>query len=373
MDGQKRVLVVDDSSLVRHRLTTIIDAAPGFAVAGTASTGAEALAALPRLRPDVITLDVQMPDMDGLETLHQIMEKFPTPVLMVSSQTEAGAKTTIDALALGAVDYIAKPAAPWAHGTVSFKDDLIAKLGIVAAVQVRRMNWRPAAVLPRLTEAENGLPARSSGPMRPDTSVLVVMGCSTGGPQALDQIFGDLQQTLPAAFVVVQHMPPLFTRSLAARLNRRTAMEVREVAEGDSLQAGAVLVGQGGFHVTLGKDRCLHIDQTPQVHGVRPAIDRLLFSVAENWPGKCLVTIMTGMGVDGAAGARALHDQGVDILAQDENTSIVYGMPRAVAELGIARAVLPLDKLGPAIERWVLETASGIEAGVRGAGICKPS
>jgi len=212
-----------------------------------------------------------------------------------------------------------------------------------------------------LQSAQSGTPEEPAAPApqsqgKPDDTVLVVIGSSTGGPQALDQLFSDLSNLLPAAFVVVQHMPPLFTKSLAARLNRRTAMDVREVGEGDPVKRGTVLVGQGGFHVTLGKDKRYHIDQTPSVHGVRPAVDRLLFSVAENWSGKCLVIIMTGMGSDGTAGARALHAQGVEILAQDESTSIVYGMPRSAVDAGIVKSIHPLDKLGPAIEQWIRET-----------------
>ena len=158
-------------------------------------------------------------------------------------------------------------------------------------------------------------------------------------------------------------MPPVFTKSLAARLNRRTEMDVREVDEGDLVRSGTVLVGQGGFHVTLGKDKRYHIDQTPPLHGVRPAVDRLLFSlVAENWPGKCLVIIMTGMGSDGTAGARALHARGVEILAQDESTSIVYGMPRSAVDAGIVKASHPVDRLGQAIEQWVRATVDAVPA-----------
>ncbi len=363
MDEPKRVLIVDDSSLVRHRLSTIIRSAPGFEVAGIASTGSECLALLPQLRPHVITLDVHMPDMDGLETLRQIMDRQPTPVLMVSSETDAGAKTTIDALALGAVDYIAKPTTPWIHTADAFREDLVTKLTVVAGVRVRPGRRRtgmlaPLAAEPVLSNPQNDPPralAQNAG--RWEDTPLVAIGSSTGGPQALDQLFSDLRSMQPAAFIVVQHMPPVFTKSLAGRLNRRTEMDVREVDEGDVVRSGTVLVGQGGFHVTLGKDKRYHIDQTPPLHGVRPAVDRLLLSLAENWPGKCLVVIMTGMGVDGTNGARVMHAHGAEVLAQDESTSIVYGMPRSVVEAGIVKAVHPLDKLGQAIEKWIHETA----------------
>jgi two-component system chemotaxis response regulator CheB len=227
------------------------------------------------------------------------------------------------------------------------------------------MNRRPAAlsaVSPEpVVPLQHGQPAEVASrawqnSSRPDNVPLVIIGSSTGGPQALDQLFSDLPLVLPAAFIIVQHMPPLFTKSLAARLNRRTEMDVREVDEGDPVKCGTVLVGQGGFHVTLGKDKRFHVDQTPPLHGVRPAVDRLLLSVAENWQGKCLVTIMTGMGSDGTSGARALHAKGVEILAQDESTSIVYVMPRSVVDAGLVKAVHPLDKLGQAIEQWIRDT-----------------
>jgi two-component system chemotaxis response regulator CheB len=358
-DEPIRVLIVDDSSLARHRLSTIISGSPGFEVAGVACNGSECLTLLQSLRPDVITLDVQMPTVDGLTTLKMIMEQRSTPVLMVSSLTESGARTTVDALTLGAVDYIAKPSVPWRQGT-SFGDELIAKLAMAARVRVQ-----PASRQHQGARTERAVIMQPQEPAvpnagsldHPSTTRLVIVGSSTGGPQALDRLFGGISGSLRAAFIVVQHMPPLFTKSLAGRLGRLTPMPTREVEEGDQVRSGTVLVAPGGFHTTLGIDGRFHLDQTPPVHGVRPAIDRTLSSVADHWTGQCLVVILTGMGTDGTDGARRLHARGAEILAQDENTSIVYGMPRSIAEAGIAKAVLPLDQISTAIEQWMASAA----------------
>ncbi len=390
MDRPIRVLIVDDAALMRHRLRSIIAGTAGFEVAGVAASGEECLAQLATLQPDVITLDVWMPEMDGLATLGRIMQQRPTPVVMVSSLTEAGAQTTLDALALGAVDYLTKPSS-FSDPSSNFADDLIGKLSIAAQARVRAP--RPITSLPhRVTPAWPVEPpstraargALPSVPMQPAVTptpsahgggsavglrpiqrslghALVVIGSSTGGPQMLDRLFGDLAESLPAAFLVVQHMPPLFTQSLAARLNRQTTMQVREVEEGDYLAEGLVLVAKGGSHVTLGPDQRLHLDQSAPVHSVRPAVDRTLLSVAEQWHGRCLTVILTGMGVDGADGARAVRLKGARVVAQDEHTSVVYGMPRAVVEAGLASAVLPIDAIAPEIKHWA---ASGKTAGL---------
>lgn len=377
MPNPIRVLIVDDSALMRHRLSVIIGGAAGFAVAGSAANGAHCLARLAALRPDVITLDVEMPGMDGLSTLEHIMRERPTPVIMVSSLTESGAQTTLDALALGAVDYLAKPSALSTNPAHAFSVELLHKLAIAAQVRLQHLTrhaipaapahdlfaappagaMAPPAAPPRQGPAmapPGALPQRSLSGQRRDA--LVVIGSSTGGPRALDHLFSAfsvLPTVLPAAFLVVQHMPPLFTRSLAGRLDRRGAMEVREVAEGDCLAAGLALVARGDWHLTLGQDQRLHLDQTQPLHGVRPAIDRTLLSLADHWTGRCLAVILTGMGVDGRDGARALRTRRAEVFAQDEDSSIVYGMPRAVAEAGLASTILPLDSMAAAIGRWI--------------------
>jgi two-component system chemotaxis response regulator CheB len=373
-----RVLVVDDSALMRHRLSVILGSAPGFEVAGTAANGNECLSQLRALRPDVITMDVEMPALGGLETLRRIMREQATPVIMVSSLTESGAQTTLDALSLGAVEYLAKPSTPGRETQAAFAQELLHKVGIAARVRMRQITRQisspsPAVVsLPdsghvqvALRPPASAVGARSVAPLgsrRPADRPLVLIGSSTGGPQALDYLMTNLEHDLPASFLIVQHMPPLFTQSLAARLARRSGIEAREIQEDDEPRPNLILLAPGGYHATLGSNHRLHLDQTDPVHGVRPAIDRTLKSLAEHWTGPCLVVILTGMGVDGTDGARAMHRRGARIYAQDESTSIVYGMPRSVAEAGLASAILPLEKMSGAIAQWA-RTAAPAMAG----------
>ncbi len=368
---------------MRHRLSAILGGAPGYEVVGTASNGNECLSQLRALRPDVITMDVEMPGLGGLDTLRTIMREQATPVIMVSSLTDSGAQTTLDALSLGAVEYLAKPATPGREAQAAFAQELLHKVGIAARVRMRQITRqigsatpvaavsRPipslASTAPRLAipaerppAAGPPRPAAPLGSRRPADGPLVLIGSSTGGPQALDHLVTNLEHDLPASFLIVQHMPPLFTQSLAARLARRSGIETREIQEDDEPRPDLILLAPGGYHVTLGIDHRLHLDQTDPIHGVRPAIDRTLMSLAEHWNGPCLVVILTGMGVDGAAGARAMHRRGARIYAQDENTSIVYGMPRSVAEAGLASAILPLEKMSGAIAQWARTAAPAL-------------
>jgi two-component system chemotaxis response regulator CheB len=368
MDRPVRVLIVDDSALVRHRLKTVIAAAPGFDVAGEAASGEECIAQLRTLEPDVISLDMWMPGMDGLATLESIMAQRPTPVVMVSTLTVTGARVTLDALELGAVDYLTKPTTIPREPANPFNVELIHKLYIASQVRPTHLR-RPRIGLTRASRqpatVATAIPARGPGSTAPggqDDAALVVVGSSTGGPQALEALFSCLHVETSAAFLVVQHMPPLFTQSLAARLDRRTALDVREAMEGARLKPGQVRVAPGGRHLTLSRDRRLHLDQTAPLHGLRPAVDRTLRSVADNCAGRCLAVILTGMGTDGTAGAREMRARGHGVFAQDESSSIVFGMPRSVIDAGLATEVVPIDDMAASIDRWLGAGTSALRA-----------
>jgi two-component system chemotaxis response regulator CheB len=357
-----RVLVVDDSAFMRQLLVRLLSSSPDVEVAGTARDGVEAVEETLRLRPDVVTLDVEMPRLDGLGALRRLMRVCPTPVVMVSSLTQAQAEATIQALVAGAVDFVAKPANPVDMARVA--GELTAKVLAAARVRLEGRGGPPSG-RPRSAEemrrpAAGGAVPSPAGPPRR----LVVIGCSTGGPQALRTLLPALPEALPAAVVVVQHMPAGFTRALAERLDRECRLRVREAAEGDPLQAGTVLVAPGGHHVVLGHDGAVHLDDGPPRHGVRPAVDATLESAATRFDGGTVAAILTGMGSDGTAGARLIREAGGVVLAEDERTCVVYGMPRSVVEAGFADRVVPLDAMADAIVGAVAGLA-GREGGVR--------
>ncbi|MCG0238034.1 MAG: chemotaxis response regulator protein-glutamate methylesterase [Firmicutes bacterium] len=357
-----RVLVIDDSAFMRKVLTELLSSDPGIAVVGTARDGVDGVQKALQLRPDVITLDVEMPRLDGYGTLKELMEKCPTPVVMVSSHTRAGAEATIRALALGAVDVVAKPSGPISLDMHKVRDELVRKVRAAAGAAVR-----PRRVLAELPPLE-GRRIRAPG-VRPQgeagvASRLVVIGCSTGGPGALHQVLPRLPADLPVGILVVQHMPPGFTRSLAERLNEISAIAVKEAEEGDPILPGQALVAPGGYHMLVGPGGRVRLDQSPPVHGVRPAVDPTLESAVREYGGRVLAAILTGMGYDGARGALAVKKAGGLCVAEDASTCVVYGMPRAVVTMGLADAVLPIHEVAAAIVRYARGEAIARE-GVR--------
>lgn len=348
-----RVLVVDDSAFMRKVVSDLLSAEPDIEVVGAARNGAEGLQKAESLAPDVVTLDVEMPEMNGLEMLERLMAERPLPVVMVSSLTQPNADVTVRALELGAVDFVAKPS-----GTISLdmhrvKDDLVRKVRAAAGVPrvnlARRARTVPPAV--RAPKAAAGAPA-AGGPRGPrGLSRLVVIGVSTGGPSALMEVIPRLPADFPGGILLVQHMPPLFTRHLAEHLDAASALTVREAREGDVLSDGLCLVAPGGKHLAFREGGCVSLDDSPPRHGVKPAVDVTLESAAERWRGESLVVIMTGMGMDGARGARAMKARGARVIAQDEATCVVYGMPRAVVEMGLADHVAPLGEIADLLSR----------------------
>lgn len=345
--------MADDSAFMRRIITDLLESDPQIQVVATARDGVDAVEKCLRLQPDVVTLDVEMPNLDGYGALRRIMAEQPTPVVMVSSLTQQGAEATIRALALGAVDFVAKPS-----GTISLnmhiaRDELVAK--VKAAASARPRYRHVLAEQPRRPQAAK--PFWQHVGFRPAElpKRLVVIGCSTGGPAALHQIVPHLPADLPAGVLVVQHMPPGFTRSLARRLDEISAIAVKEAAAGDQVAAGLVLVAPGGYHMTVDAQGRIQLDQGPPLHGVRPAVDRTLASVVPLWRSRLVGVILTGMGYDGAQGIRALKRAGGRTIAEDAATCVVYGMPRVVIEMGLADEVLPVQNIAAAVVRLVQE------------------
>lgn len=339
--ARTRVLVVDDSIFMRKTLERMIGRMPGCEVVGTAADGIEAVQRAVELRPDVITMDVEMPRLDGVHAVTEIMRVLPTPVVMLSTLTREGAETTIRALEAGAVDCVAKPSA-LSHDLPAVEMRLAEAIARASVARVRPRSLRAVAS-----------PAASARDVRPvgtePAKQVVVIGCSTGGPPALTEIIPRLPANLRAAVVVVQHMPPGFTDALARRLDSLAPLAVAEARNGDLLAEGRVLVAPGDFHLDVTPDRRVHLHQSPAMHGVRPAIDVTLESVARVYGRRATVAILTGMGKDGAAGAAIVEQAGGRVFVQDEATSVVWGMPRVTLTLTQRATELPIERIADAI------------------------
>lgn len=354
-----RVLVVDDSAFMRKMVSEIIARDPALCVAGQARDGADALVKLDALQPDVITLDVEMPVMDGYGTLAQIMQRRPTPVLMLSSLTQAGADATLRCLELGAVDVIGKPSGSISLDIDKIASELIAKLKLAASAKITARAsspTRPAAAPPAAgsAPAATALPRAVRLPAGRDKIAVLAIGASTGGPRALQELIPALPADLGLPIVIVQHMPVGFTASLARRLEQSSPFTAKEAEEGDRLHPGRILVAPGGFHLQFDASGAAHLTSEPPIHGVRPAVDITFASLAHLYGPRLLAVLLTGMGRDGARSMKLVQDRGGLTLAEDETTCIVYGMPKAASDLGGVGSLLPLPALAPAIARACL-------------------
>jgi two-component system chemotaxis response regulator CheB len=331
-----RVLVVDDSAFIRYTVSKYLQEDAAIEVVGNARDGLDALEQIPRLKPDVVVLDVEMPRMDGLTALKRIMVECPTPVVMLSALTQKGARTTIQALMRGALDFVSKPGAKVDVHTVI--KELTAKIKAAAGSQTR-------SIRPPVT-GDIKTPPVKLGPRPLDKEdPVVVIGTSTGGPRALQNVLTALPADLPAAILVVQHMPPGFTRSLAQRLNQASALVIQEAVNGDRLARGLVLLAPGDYHLKFRRAKQVELDQGPRRRHVRPAVDVTMESAVEFHGANVIGVVLTGMGDDGTAGARRIKEAGGLVIAEHESTSVVYGMPASVVRAGLADRVVPLPQV----------------------------
>jgi two-component system chemotaxis response regulator CheB len=342
-----RVLIVDDSFFMRKILTEILDDSSGaITVLDSAQNGWEAVEKTKKLKPDVITMDVEMPKMDGLAALEKIMEDIPTPVVMLSSHTGKGTETTIKALELGAVDCVAKPTGRVLENARSIQGELVEKIKMASLCRLR--SRAPAEPLKPSIEAKKPkVVPDEEAPERPATFVVAVAS-STGGPRALNEFFSKIARNPSAAFVVVQHISAGFTKALARRLGDVAFLKVVEAEEGNYLMGGHAYVAPGGIHLlvegTEGRYRFVFNDHPPRL-GVKPSADFMMASVAKAAGKQCAGVVLTGMGRDGTSGLKDIHSAGGRTFAQDAESCVVYGMPKAAVESGMVDRQLTLDKM----------------------------
>ncbi len=340
-----RVLIVDDSAFARFSISKQIQADPEIQIIDTARNGIEALEKIKKLRPDVVTLDVEMPQMDGLTTLRHIMKDYPTPVVMLSSLTVEGTDTTIKALNRGAVDFFAKPspAAPAGlHDDVV--GDLVEKIKTAAKVD-RSWLMKQASKMPDESEKPRQKPATVAVKRSSSMRRVIVLGSSTGGPKALNQVIPNLPGNLPATILMVQHMPIGFTKALAERLNSESELFVKEAEEGDIIKAGHVFLAPGGKHMTVDENGKLHLNGNPSECGLRPAVNVTMDSAVQVYQESVLGVVLTGMGSDGMRGTGLIKQFGGEVVVEHESTCVVYGMPKSVVEAGHADVALPLPQI----------------------------
>ncbi|HKK55466.1 chemotaxis response regulator protein-glutamate methylesterase [Marinobacter sp.] len=375
------VLVVDDSGFFRRRLTEILTVSGQIKVVGAATNGREGVEMAEKLRPDVITMDYEMPVMDGISAVREIMTRHPVPVLMFSSLTYEGARVTLDALEAGAVDFLPKNFEEIARDTSELQKILIERILDVARSSPGKKSPAPTAT-PAGSAAAGGADRPRERPVRPRPPVMtpeekpapvsaarrilrrgaakhysvVAIGTSTGGPVALQKVLSGLPASFPAPLVLVQHMPASFTPAFAERLNKMCQIEVRQAEEGDLLKPGLALLAPGGKQMIIenrgGQARIRILPGDNRLH-YRPCVDLTFGSLARAFPGKTLGVILTGMGADGKEGCRLMKESGSDIWSQDEKSSVIYGMPMAVAKAGLTDEVLALQDIGPRLQEGV--------------------
>lgn len=356
-EQQIRILVVDDSAFMRKAITMMLESDPMIKVVGTARDGAEGVEKVQLLKPDLVTMDIEMPRMDGLTALREIMQKHPVPVMMISSITTDGAKATLDALELGAVDFIPKQMSYVSLDIVKIQDELLGKIkDIVRRKHFLMTRYRQRQFANISRAANTGkipvakpvvMPTRAVKKRNHAVSIIAI-GSSTGGPPALQTVIPKLPRNLPVGIVIAQHMPPTFTKSLADRLDGLSQVSVAEAVHGEPVEPGRVLIAPGGKHLTVKKTGgrpYVSVTVQPENTLYHPCVDVLMNSVADAYGRFAMGIILTGMGNNGVRGIKHLKDKGGVVIAQDEETCVVYGMPRAVVEAELADHISPIDNV----------------------------
>lgn len=347
-----RVLVVDDSAFMRKVITDIVNTDPELEVVGKAKNGEDALQKVKELHPDVITMDVEMPGMDGLAALDQIMKVHPVPVIMLSSLTKHGAEQTVKALQLGAVDFIPKPSGQISLDIETVRDDIVRKVKIAAGTKKKLTNFIGKEAYTPLRAVSIQKSIDQSSPL----DKVVLIGTSTGGPKALHEVVPRFPAQMNAAVLIVQHMPPGFTRSLAERLDTMSPLRVKEAEQGEKILPGCVYIAPGDYHLTVrrtggNKELYVNLTQDPPRGGHRPSVNTMLESVAAQFWGQMVCVIMTGMGSDGSQSLDLVKNKGGRIIAEHQSTCIVYGMPKAAVETGTVDRIVPLQEISSEVIR----------------------
>lgn len=348
-----KVLIIDDSALVRKLLTEILESDPQIEVVGTAPDPIIAIRKIKTLHPDVITLDIEMPKMDGLTFLAKLMKSYPMPVLMFSSLTQKGAEATMKALSLGAIDFIAKPTFKLSEGIEDLRSDFVTKVKGASSAKLKKA-IAPLLEVPPKHGMDAIIRAKKIHPANVSEKVLVI-GASTGGTVAIEQILNKLPEDAPPT-LIVQHMPPLFTNSFAKRVDGLTRMTIVEAQNNDQLQKGVALIAPGGKHMILNKGSSGYyvvVKDGPPVNRHKPSVDVLFRSAANTLGANALGVILTGMGDDGARGLKEMKDAGAYTIAQDEDTCVVFGMPKVAIEMQAVDKVLPLGSIAQHIMNMI--------------------